>query len=403
VSELLYLDTARLGRVSPGAAAALRDFVALAGDEGGGLYFDRFLAGGLTNCPAPFAARYPGLATWHGVGQLKTALRSLADDAADLPTVLASRSASLVRFAARLLFHPCRNILTTDLDWPPWSAILAGEAARAGRTITTVSVRDAALSGRLGSEELIDLLCERFAAADCDGLYLTAVSNLGVRTPVDQLVRRLETAHVVRAVVVDGAQDFCQVRPTQAVRHCDFYLAGSHKWLGGYHPLGIGFYGRTRSRGRVETILTEMLAGDELDDPLLKFCAQLESGTRGPVSETVNLAALFSAQGAAADAGRATDVLDARLANLHRAANTVTEAGWEPVQPSPDLRSGILLARPERGGVRSRDPDELRAALRDAGIAATTYGGNTVRLSMPAAPWRTGELDHLRRSLVQVA
>src|SRR5262249_54847682 len=153
VSELLYLDTARLGRCSPGAAAALRDFVAMAGDEGAGLYFDRFLTAGLVNCPPPFAAPYPGLAPWAGVGPLHTALRSLADDA-DLPTLIASRSTQLVRFAARLLFHPCRNVLTTDLDWPPWSAILASEAARAGRTVTQVSVRDDVLSGRLAAEEL---------------------------------------------------------------------------------------------------------------------------------------------------------------------------------------------------------------------------------------------------------
>jgi selenocysteine lyase/cysteine desulfurase len=402
VSELLYLDTARMGRVSPGAAAALRDFVALAGDEGAGLYFDRFLVGGLTNCPTSFAGRYPGLADWRGVGPLKTALRSLADDNADLPTLFASRSTPLVRFAARLLFHPCRNVLATDLDWPPWSAILATEAVRAGRTITTVSVRDAALSGRLASEELIDLLCERFAEARCDGLYLTAVSNLGIRTPVERLVTRLEATHVVRAVVVDGAQDFCQVRPTQAVRHCDFYLAGSHKWLRGYHPLGIGFYGRTRSRRRVETILAEMLAAGDLDDPLLTFSARLESGTRGPVSETVNLASLFAAQGAAADAHQTGCTLDARLENLHLASEAAAAAGWEPVLPSPDLRSGILLVRSAQRAAHSRDPEELRAALRDRGIAATTYGGGVVRLSMPARRFRPGELDHLRDSLSAV-
>src|SRR5690349_14492821 len=101
--------------MSPGAAAAHRDFVALAGDEGGGLYFDRFLAGGLAACPAPFAARYPGLATWRGVGDLKADLRSLTACPAGLPVLLASRSAALIKFAARLLFHPCRNVLTTDL------------------------------------------------------------------------------------------------------------------------------------------------------------------------------------------------------------------------------------------------------------------------------------------------
>jgi selenocysteine lyase/cysteine desulfurase len=403
VSELLYLDTARLGRVSPGAAAALRDFVALASDEGAGLYFDRFLPGGLTNCPAAFASRYPGLASWRGVRALKASLRSLADGETELPTLTASRSAALVRFAARLLWHPCRNVLTTDLDWPPWSAIIAAEARRAGRTLTQVAVRDAALSGRLTAGELVDTLCRRFAEAGCDGLYLTAVSNLGVRTPIERIVTRLESTHVVRAVVVDGAQDFCQVRPTPAAMHCDFYLAGSHKWLGGYHPLGIGFYGRDRSRGRVETLLAGMIAAGELDDPLLQFSARLESGTRGPLSETVNLAALFAAQGAAADACPHAGVLDVRLENLRLASEAVAEAGWSPLLPSPGLRSGILLARPERGLACPRDPDELRTALRAEGIAATVYGGGIVRLSMPAISWQSCELEHLRHALAQVA
>lgn len=403
MSELLYLDTARLGLVSPGAAAALRDFVALAGDEGGGLYFDRFLAGGLASCPPDFAARYPGLAGWRGVGPLKAALRSLADDQTHLPTLLASRSLSLVRFAARLLFHPCRNVLTTDLDWPPWAAVIAAEAARAGRTVTQVAVRDAVLTGRLGADEFIDTLADRFDRAGCDGLYLTAVSNLGARTPVERLVTRLEATHVVRAVVIDGAQDFCQVRPTPAAGRGDLYIAGTHKWLGGYHPLGVGFYGRERSRGRVETVLAEMLAAGDLDDPLLKFTAQLEAGARGPVSETVNLAALFAAQGAAADARRSACALDTRLENVRLAAGAVAEAGWRTLLPSPDLRAGILLAQPGNAACRPRDPDDLRAALREFGIAATAYGGGVVRLSMPAACWRPGELDRLRRSLARVA
>lgn len=399
MSELLYLDTARLGRVSPGAAAALRDFVALGSDEGGGLYFDRFLTGGFETCPASFASRYPGLAGWRGVGPLKAMLRSLADDRPGLPALLAGRSTALMKFAARLLFHPCRNVLTTDLDWPPYAAILAAEAERAGRTVTRVAVRDAALSGRLSADELIYLVCDRFARAGCDGLYLTAVSNLGVRTPVDRLVTRLEGEHGVRAVVVDGAQDFCQVLPTPAVTHCDLYLAGSHKWLGAHHPLGIAFYGRPRSRSRVETVLAETLAAGDLDDPLLKFSSRLEAGTRGPVSETVNLAPLFAAQGAASDVPRPASPLDVRLESLRRAAGVATAAGWTPLLPTSDLRSGILLVRPERATARERNPDGLRAALREADVVATVYGGGVVRLSMPAAGWRPGELEHLGRAL----
>lgn len=337
------------------------------------------------------------------MGPLKVSLRALADGGAPLPAVLAARSARLVKFAARLLFHPCRNVLATDLDWPAWADILASEAERVGRTITRVAVRDVALSGRLSADEIVHLLCDRFVRSGCDGLYLTAISSLGVRTPVERVVTRLEAACGVRAIVVDGAQDYCQVRPSAAVGHCDLYLAGTHKWLGAHHPLGVGFYGRGRSRGRVETILAAMIAAGDLDDPLLRFTAGLEAGDPGRVEETVNLAALFAAQGAAADAHRSDGSLGARLANAERAVAVVAGAGWRAVRPAPDLCTGILLLRPERREVRDRDPGGVRAALREEGIAATVHTGGVVRLSMPAAGWHPGELDHLARGLSRVA
>ena len=326
MSELLYLDTARLGRMSPGAAAAHRGFVALAGDEGGGLYFDRFLTGGLASCPPSFETRYPGLTGWQGVAKLKANLRSLATGQADLPVLLASRSAALMKLAARLLCHPCRNVLTTDLDWPAYAAVLSAEACRAGRAVTEVVVRDDVMSGELSEGEIVDLLCDRFARAGCDGLYLTAVSNRGLRLPVELVVRRLEATHTVRAVVVDGAQEFCHLEPALAAGYCDLYLAGCHKWLGGYHPLGIAFYGRERSRDRVETILAHMMACGDLDDPLLRFSSQLEAGAREAAGETVNLAPLFSAQGAVGDALAVAVARATRLANLLTAAETADKA-----------------------------------------------------------------------------
>lgn len=401
--ELLYLDTARLGRMSPGAAAAHRDFVTMAGDEGGGLYFDRFLSNGFRDCPASFPSRYPGLDGWHGVGRLKAGLRSLAGSPAESPVLLASRSTALMRFAARLLYHPCRNVLTTDLDWPPYKAILVAEAAASGRTLTEVPLREGVLSGRLTEDELIDLVCDRFGRAGCDGLYLTAVNNLGVRFPVEKVVRRLEAVHTVRTVVVDGAQEFCHLPSPLGSEVCDLYLAGSHKWLRGHHPLGMAFYGRRQSRGRVESVLAHGVRSGEIDDPLLRFTARLEAGTREQLSETVNLAPLFSTQGALADAPDSVGALPTRLRNLEQAVVAVAGAGWEPQLPVLELRSGMLLVRSGCPRVRAGDPELLRAALREAGVAATTYPGGFVRLSMPSDSWQTGELDHLYRAFKRLA
>lgn len=403
MSELLYLDTARLGRMSPGAAAAHRDFVALAGDEGGGLYFDRFLADGFQGCPDSFPTRYPGLANWRGVGGLKTDLRVLAGCVPDSPLLLASRSTALMRFAARLLFHPCRNVLTTDLDWPPYKAVLTAEAVAAARTLTEVPLREGVLSGRLTETELIDVVCDRFAQTKCDGLYLTAVNNLGIRFPAERVLRRLEATHTVRTVVVDGAQEFCHVPHSLRFETCDLYLAGAHKWLRGYHPLGMAFYGRRQSRGRVRTVLSHGLRSGEIDDPLLRFTVRLESGIDEHVSETVNLTPLFSTNGALADASHTAGAWTTRMRNLEAVAAALLGVGWEPMLADREFRSGILLVRAERPKVQAADSDSLRAALREAGVAATTYPGGLVRLSMPSDSWQPGELAQLRRAFKLLA
>ncbi len=131
----LYLDTARLGRMSPRAQHAHIDFARMAGDEGGSLLFDTFLRAGARTWPAEAQARYPGLDCWGGVAALKESLRMLAGSSPDLPVLLANRSAQLMRLAARLLFHPCNNVLVTDTGWPCYQDVLAAEAC-AGRPLS---------------------------------------------------------------------------------------------------------------------------------------------------------------------------------------------------------------------------------------------------------------------------
>jgi len=141
-SELLYLDTARLGRMAPGATAAQRDFATLAAEEGGSPAFERFLARGAASWPDGDRVRFPGLTGWGGVAALKASLRRLAGSRPDLPVLLANRSAQLMKLAGRLLCHPCEHILGTDLGWPGYHDILEAECRRAGRSFTAVPVRD---------------------------------------------------------------------------------------------------------------------------------------------------------------------------------------------------------------------------------------------------------------------
>jgi hypothetical protein len=402
----LYLDTARLGRMSPSARRAHLDFARLAGHEAASPFFEHFLREGTAEWSGASRRRYPGLLSWHGVGELKRSLRRLAGTLPDLPLLLAARSTQLVKLAARLLFHPCRNVLVTDLCWPPYRAMLEMEARRAGRMLTTVDVCEGVMRHRR-AEEVAASVAEEAIAAGCDGVFLSAVGHLGYRLPVEAILRRIGERQNLRVVVVDGAQEFCHVDAGLSGEYCDLYLASSHKWLGAHHPLGLGFYGRRRSVPVIETLLSHLLATGEVDDPLLRFTGQLESNAFDGTSETVNLTPLFSCQGAVSDALNSPSPLagrlEDRLENLESTAKAAATVGWSPLLADPALRSGILLLRAEHAATRTAVPGMLRDAFGREGIALTAYDGGFVRVSMPEKSWRAGHLECLTAALQRIA
>lgn len=390
-----------------GAQQAQLDFTRLAGEEGGSLFFERFLREGSLAWPEALRLRYPGLACWQGVGRLKASLRALAGSDPALPVLVVNRLARLMHFAARLLFHPCRNVLVTELGWPPYQSILESEARRAGRAVTPVALTPLLSVEGTTDEEVVETVRQRFLQSGCDGLFLTAVSHTGFRLPVERIVRALEAVRELRFVVIDGAQDFCHVSADLSNAYCDLYLAGCHKWLGGFHPMGLGFYGRNRSRGVIETVLNHLVSSGELDDPLLRFTSQLETQALDGVTETVNLVPLFTGQAAASEALEQplppAACLKLRYHNLDVAASLAQDRGWQPLLPASPFRTGIALLRAEREKTRRLSAVALREAFASHGVALTAYEHGLVRLSMPATQWQPDNLDRLDRVLQAVA
>jgi hypothetical protein len=237
-------------------------------------------------------------------------------------------------------------------------------------------------------------------------LFLAAVSNLGPRLPVERISKAVNGVREARLVVIDGAQDFVHVSADIRKEYCDLYLAGCHKWLGAYHPMGLAFYGRPRSKTYIETMLAGLIADRDIDDPLLRFASQLELNETDCETETVNLAALFSCQGAVAETlTKARDLsyrLSGRLANLDRVMPLAAEAGWQPVAPCNELRTGILLVEAEKADSRLVHPDAVRQAFFEGGVAVTTYAGGLVRLSMPDRPLVDGDLHQLKNTFRSV-
>lgn len=249
-----------------------------------------------------------------------------------------------------------------------------------------------------GAGDVVQAVLDGCLRQGCDGLFLGAVGHLGVRLPVAKIVAAVEAAREMRFVAVDGAQEFCHVPVDLAAGYCDLYLAGCHKWLGGFHPMGFGVYGRRRSRGVIDTAVRDRLAAGDLDDPLLRLSEDLERGLPGGEGETVNLAAVFSALGAAADAALRS-AGGTRQSNADGVESIVRSAGWTTLDVNPELRTGIMLLRPSRPAARVSTGQQLRERFADHGVAVTAYDAGLVRVSLPDAPWEEEQLTLLSEVL----
>jgi hypothetical protein len=403
----LYLDTARLGRMSPRAQASSVAYAALVGEVGCSVQFENLLYRGFNTWDSSFQKRYRGLSDWQGLSELKESLRAIAGAKPDAPIFLASRTTELMRLSARLLFRTCRKVLLSDLEWPAYRAILEKEAKRTGGEVKEVPLRDLILEDRASPEEIVALISAQYHQHGCDGLFLSLVSYDGILVPVQQISRSLAFSARRPFVVIDGAQGFCHAEAELDVGYCDFFLAGCHKWLRAYHPMGLGFCGRESSRSIVKSVCSEMMEAGELEDPLLHFTSWMEAGTRKRFTETVSLAPLFSCAGAANEVLDRSTTASGHFSGLLSTARKLNEislgTGWTPVVPHEELRSGILLLRKEASSSTTASPEEVRGQFQKCGVALTAYENGAIRLSAPPEGWHAENGELLRLALKETA
>jgi hypothetical protein len=407
MAKTLYLDTARMGRMSPRAQRASAALTKLAGEVGCSVRFEDLLYRGYDNWKVSLQRRYTGLSDWQGLSCLKDSVRALTGAPSNLPVLLANRSAELMRLAAKVLFRKCRKVLLSDLEWPAYRAILENEARRTGGQVQEVPLRKLILNDHASPDEVVSLARAHYEEQRCDGLFLSSVSFEGIRLPVQEISRSLASAWKAPFVVVDGAQAFCHAPAELELGYCDLFLAGCHKWLRAYHPMGLAFCGRQNSKDFVKSVCKEAMEAGDLDDPLLHFTSWIEQGTRKRFTETVSLTSLFSCAAAAKEALTRTTTGSAHFAHLVRKASVLEEisfaTGWRPVVPHDQLRSGIVLLNNPATRSRHVRPEEVRERFQRCGLTVTAYENGLIRLSAPPEPWREGDSDRLRSALERTA
>ena len=381
----LYLDTARFGRMVPGARGALEEFAGLCTDEGGSLHLLDILRGPIG----------PGaVGSWRGHGDLKASVRALVNAPGDSPVFPAQRSATLARVVARAAFRRCERLLCTDLEWPRYRASLGEEARRLGREVACLPARDLILRDGVGRDELVRALARAFRQGRCDGLFLSDVTFEGIRLPVAALLEELADSRSLRFVAVDGAQAVGHVPCDLGRMPCDVYLGGCHKWIGAGQTLAFLVCPRARSLGLVESVLGEMVGTGEVDDPLLLLLGELEGAASPSAGDTADLSCLFSGSAALAHAKSGSmPGQDATLrANAERVRELGGSRGWRPPPIDRELGTGIQLLEAVRAETRRLPAESLRRNFQDRGIALTAFAGGLLRLSMPRAPIEPGSL-----------
>lgn len=370
------------------------------------MYGEVFFRDGSRDWPEARLREYPAFDCWKGVESFKTKLADHFGVESTQDVFLASRSAQLVRTAARLMFRTCRNVLTSDLNWPQWQSIVTDEAARSGQQISVASLRNAVLMDQLSADEITERLSSTFMNNDCDGVFLPAVNNLGIRLPLAGLLSRLKPTGRLRFILIDAAQSFCHLPEPSPGVLTDVTITGCHKWLRGSLPLGIAACGRPLVAEQIRTILNSNGSSD-LDDPLLRFSQQICGRSVDKFSETVNVAPLFSANSAIrtprVNKRSLAEQLGCQLTNVDSIKRAADGTSWNIVKTDDSLRTGIVLMRSSSSEIYDTDCEILRSRFRQQGVALSTYPHGLIRVSAPTETVSEQSIDTLAEAFARVA
>ena len=381
MSRALYLDTARLGLMSLSAQQLQINFARLAGDPHGLLYFSEFLSQGGRACPEDWRTRFPGLDAWRGAVGFSASVRRLVGASLDDEVLFASRSATLMQLAAEQVAGFCRRVLTVDLLWPPYRRIMAKACRQACVSLVVTPLRASALFADATTDELAAAVCRAYREQGCDGLVLPLIDHRGITVPVAEIATRLRSIGCQpKQVIVDASQTLGHVPIDVTTLGCDWLIGGAHKWIGGYHPLGIGVgVAAPRTSVDVRSLVSS--------DPLLRLIQESAGRTTARHGETAAILPLLTAAGAIDDIERqpVEHRLAVRLANRHRLAHALEEVDWRPLRLRTE-HHGILVARPATEWLGNPNAN-LRDTFAGLGIAATSYANGLVRFSLPDRPF----------------
>ena len=379
----LYLDDARIGRFRPQARKLHQQFLELVADAPSSRNVLDFLIHGADKISTIGDRHRRGLKAWHGVNHFRASIANKLQNVTARDVYFGGRSRGLMHLGARILSRSCSRILSVDLNWPVYQHELAETAKKVDCDLVVARIQDHIIAERWDVDDLCTYLCDAYDRNRCDGLFLPAVDSMGIRMPIAEIVRRLRTKQHVRFVLVDAAQALGYTGLNEIGSSADFIVAGTHKWVGSYIPLGIGIATNPRSQQWIANFSHSAIGTKGGGDSLLHMLHSIDKGCDTLFPETVNLGGLIAGFGAWTATPSPNSALETRISNADLVASIAEFNGWEPLRPNESMRSGSLILQSTNRQTRQRSTDEIRNSFADSGIVLSAYANGLVRMAMP--------------------
>lgn len=375
MSELLFLDAARMGRPSQRTIAAQMSLHQFWAEHGLSSANDALLWAGWPALDAASRSRYFGLADWQGVDELKRRLLESMDCAQPAEVVLATSASRLFEHVARTLLDVPRRVLYPDCLWPAFRSLL--------RTY------EQSFSFQLQEDpaRMLDSAVSALERNRCEVVVLPGLTHLGVPIPYAKAIDAMAAISPETLFLVDGAQEYGHLPAVMPSRGHWLYIASTQKWLSSGAPMGIGL----ASKGMAALLAESRRLAT---DPLYGFA----TGEQKPFGETVSIAPLFMTRAALAELDQVSleSRLATRLLNRKRLGRAFKLKGLN----CSEFATGMLtIDLGERGTL---DPVTLRSELMRQGIVASTFPEHIVRFSMPEYELTEGQLERVHRALSYV-
>jgi selenocysteine lyase/cysteine desulfurase len=288
---------------------------------------------------------------------------------------------------------PGDEILTTTHDFYSTTESLALAAGRTGARLQQVTLYDDP------AQADVDQILERFKAGLTERTRLVAItwvhSGTGVRLPVAEIAEAVSAANDGRRpdqralLCVDGVHGFGLMGTSMPDLGCDFFSAGTHKWLMGPRGTGV-LWGRAWDR--VDTSIPTFSAPHFAPGPHATPGGFHTFEHRWAVPEALDFHDAIGAD-------RVQERTVSQATQLKEGLAAI--AGVTVVTPmSPDLSAGIVCLQID--GVEPWDAVPMLRADHDVVASVTPYNDPFLRLG-PSIVTSPDEVDRVVEAVAALA